>query len=77
MSGHKREKFVFLSSEQAEQQLVEWLKYDADLDDLARIVSLVRENGRVVVVGPCGNSDEFKDGRRCRNQLHLPRKDNA
>ena len=71
-----REKFVVVRPAEAERQLIEWLE-DADLDDLARLLSLVCENGRVVVKSDFGKSDEFKDGKRCKVQINPTEKGTA
>jgi hypothetical protein len=69
---------VFVDVKAAERQLVEWIRYDADIDDLARLLSFVCENGRVVVTSSgFSNSDQFKDGQRCKVQTTRSRKGKA
>lgn len=68
---------VFVDVKAAERRLVQWIRYDADLDDLARLLSFVCENGRVVVNGDFGKSEQFKDGKLCRVQMNRSRKGKA
>lgn len=46
-------------------RLVTFIREDADLDDLAAMLSKYCENGRLTVVGTDGGeSDEFENGKR-------------
>lgn len=55
-----------IHEEQATDELVEFIKHDADLDDLARLYSLLFTDESTVVEGYHGKSEAFRDGEHER-----------
>lgn len=51
-----------IHEEQATDELVEFIKHDADLDDLARLYSLLLTDESTVVQRYHGKSEHFIDG---------------
>ena len=51
-----------IQESQAERDLVNFIRNDADLDDLARLYSMLLADGKVVVSGSHGKSDPHIDG---------------
>ena len=52
-----------LPESQAERDLVNFIRNDADLDDLARLYSMLLADGKVVVTGSFGKSDTYLNGQ--------------
>lgn len=51
-----------LPESQAVSELIAFIRHDADLDDLARLYSLLLTDESVVVAGAFGKSEHFIDG---------------
>ena len=57
-----REQFTEVDEMEAQRRLIAFLQVDADVDDLARLFSLVLCGGMVVVKGIEENSFTYRDG---------------
>jgi hypothetical protein len=59
---------MIVHEEQATEELVDFIRHDADLDDLARLYTLICTDETVAVQGYHGSSDYHKDGKPVRKK---------